>query len=51
MYAISNRTVVDPREYVDKKIYFKTWQLVEGLNEDEKAKILGQGSMDDIYCW
>lgn len=50
-YACSNRTIVNPREYCDKFIYFETRQVVEGMDEEERQKTIGRGSEEDIYCW
>ena len=51
-YACSNRTVVSPREYIEKFIYFEVRQLTDGLSHQEKMKIIGaSGSEGDIYCW
>lgn len=50
-YNLSKRTIVAPREFCTKKIYFELSQAVRHLDDETRDRIVGDGDEDDIYAW
>ena len=50
-HIVGKKTVVAPRDQLEKRLFFTSKKAVEGLNETEGMLEIGDGSPDDYYAW